>query len=126
MAKSVTPIDKIVGQNIRIFRTAKGMTQTELGNGLGVTFQQIQKYENGVNRVGSGRLLQIANLLGVPIDRFFEGRAKSKNGVGPVVTDLLARPYAVRMLQAFSRVSNPDLQRSFVNLLEGVADKLER
>ena len=58
MAKRIEPVDKLVGQNIRIFRMAKGISQTELGNAVGVTFQQIQKYEKGANRVGSSRLVE--------------------------------------------------------------------
>src|ERR1700727_2371498 len=66
-------LDKVVGRNVRVHRLAKGMSQTDLANELGITFQQIQKYEKGTNRVGSGRLFQIAALLEVPVTAFFEG-----------------------------------------------------
>ena len=65
-------VDKLVGRNIRILRLAKGLSQTELADALGVTFQQVQKYEKGTNRVGSGRLLKISAILGVKITDFFE------------------------------------------------------
>ena len=60
-------VDKIVGRNIRIYRLAKGLSQTDLANKLGITFQQIQKYEKGTNRVGSGRLFEISTILGVSV-----------------------------------------------------------
>ena len=66
-------VDKLVGRNIRVLRLAKGLSQTELADALGVTFQQVQKYEKGTNRVGSGRLLKISAILGVKITDFFEG-----------------------------------------------------
>ncbi len=123
MAKRVEQVDRLVGQNIRIFRTAKGISQTELGNAIGVTFQQVQKYENGVNRVGSSRLAKIANALDAPISSFFENSANSADGVvaGSIVTDLLITPYAVRMLEAFSRLQSDDLRRSVVALMETIA-----
>src|SRR4249920_290310 len=66
-------VDMLVGRNIRILRQDRKMSQTELGRKIDVTFQQVQKYENGTNRVGSGRLFKIASILGVPITAFFEG-----------------------------------------------------
>ena len=63
MSKRIEQVDKVVGQNIRIFRNAKGISQTELGSEIGVTFQQVQKYETGINRVGSSRLAKIAKVL---------------------------------------------------------------
>src|SRR6266481_7102226 len=67
------PVDVLVGQNIRICRLQKGLSQGELGQQIGVTFQQIQKYEKGANRVGASRLTQIADTLGVPIPTLFDG-----------------------------------------------------
>jgi transcriptional regulator with XRE-family HTH domain len=67
-------MEKLVGQMIRTQRLSKGLTQTQLGAKLGVSFQQIQKYENGANRVGSGRLFEIAEFLEVPVKAFFESQ----------------------------------------------------
>src|ERR1041384_2653231 len=108
MKKSPDPIDRLVGQNIRIFRKAKGLSQTEVGDALNVSFQQVQKYENGSNRVGSGRLARIARLLGVPVARFFMNRSTGEEGegAGDTVTDLLGSPYAIRMLRALKKVPN--------------------
>ncbi len=124
MTKRVEPVDKLVGQNIRIFRTAKGISQTELGNAVGVTVQQIQKYENGANRVGSSRLFKIAEVLEVPIGRFFDNAATASDGsaAGPVVTDLLNSPYAVQMLKAFARLPSDSMRRSLVVLAERISE----
>jgi len=73
-----TEVDAHVGQRIRQRRTQLGLSQTALGQALGVTFQQVQKYEKGVNRVGSSRLAQIAEVLQVPIESFFEGAPGNK------------------------------------------------
>ena len=72
--KRPDPVDVEVGHRIRIQRLARGMSQTALANHLGVTFQQVQKYEKGVNRVGAGRLTRIAEVLGVPVNAFFTGK----------------------------------------------------
>ena len=66
-------VDVLVGRNIRILRKQRRMSQTDLANKIGVTFQQVQKYENGTNRIASGRLFQIAKLLDVPVQALFEG-----------------------------------------------------
>jgi transcriptional regulator with XRE-family HTH domain len=119
-ARRSSPIDNIVGHRVRIFRTAKGLSQTALGTAIGVTFQQVQKYEKGVNRIGSGRLSQIAAILEVPVTEFFEESPKRSQGAKnkTLVTDLLAEPYAVEMLQAFSKLSRKDIRRAFVHLIE--------
>ena len=71
--KRPDPVDVEVGHRIRIERLSRGLSQTALANQLGVTFQQVQKYEKGVNRVGAGRLTKIAEVLGVPVSTFFSG-----------------------------------------------------
>jgi transcriptional regulator with XRE-family HTH domain len=118
--KSATKVDGIVGRNIRVHRLVKGLTQEELGEKLGVTFQQIQKYEKGTNRVGSGRLYGIADILEVPVAAFFEGgetKSKSRNS-SPY--DLLADPVSLRMVQAFSRISNSKARRAVLALVETI------
>jgi transcriptional regulator with XRE-family HTH domain len=125
MAKAVKPVDRLVGQNIRIFRTAKGMSQTELGAAVGVTFQQVQKYEKGANRVGASRLVQIAQVLGVPASRLLDDAAGGGKTGGPALTDLLTVPYAVQMLQAFAAVSSDDIRRSLLNLTQTICARRE-
>jgi transcriptional regulator with XRE-family HTH domain len=115
MSKRVDVADRLVGQNIRIFRKAKHLSQTDLGRGVGVTFQQIQKYENGANRVGSSRLLKIAEFLDVPVSRFFDN-------AGALVTDLLASPYAVQMLQAFAKIPREEVRRNLVAFTQSLIE----
>ena len=115
-------VDTLVGQNIRIIRQDRGMSQTELGRKIDVTFQQVQKYENGTNRVGSGRLFKIASTFGVPITAFFEGTHETVNGdAGPSPVAMLAEPYVLRLLRAFCAVENLDLRRSLAELAEHLA-----
>lgn len=128
MAKRIEPVDRLVGSNIRIFRTAKGMSQTALGDSLGVTFQQIQKYEKGVNRVGSSRLQKIAEVLDVPVNRLFDNAITHLEKPVPnqVVTDLLALPYSVQLLKAFARLPNDRLRRTLAHLAESIAESTKR
>jgi transcriptional regulator with XRE-family HTH domain len=115
-------VDRLVGQNIRILRQDRRISQTELGRMIDVTFQQVQKYENGTNRVGSGRLFKIASVLDVPITAFFEGARKPLNGdTRPPPAAMLSKPYVLRLLQAFCAVETLDLRRSLVELTENLA-----
>ena len=90
--KRAQKIDKVIGRNIRIHRLAKKMSQTELGDQLGVSFQQVQKYENGANRVGSGRLYQIAAILGLHVSTLFKGGENREKGAESGLLDLLTEP----------------------------------
>jgi transcriptional regulator with XRE-family HTH domain len=115
-------VDLLVGRNIRILRQDRGMSQTELGRKIDVTFQQVQKYENGTNRVGSGRLYKIASILGVPITAFFEGANQAANdGSGSSPVAMLAEPYVLRLLQAFCALEDMELRRSLAELAEYMA-----
>src|ERR1051326_7851537 len=72
-AKRRTTVDVMVGRNVRVWRMRKGLTQEQLANRLGITFQQVQKYEAGANRIGTGRLVKIAGILGMPVATLLEG-----------------------------------------------------
>jgi transcriptional regulator with XRE-family HTH domain len=120
MAKSTTSHDVEVGQRIRARRMAKGMSQTELGNLLGVTFQQVQKYEKGVNRVGAGRLVRVGEALDVPVSFFFG--ATDRDGVDTrAILGFLDTSYSLRLLRAFSRITHSEVQRAVVDLVESIA-----
>jgi transcriptional regulator with XRE-family HTH domain len=114
-------VDKLVGRNIRILRLAKGLSQTELADALGVTFQQVQKYEKGTNRVGSGRLLKISAILGVKITDFFEGTDRPHDTAQRSVFDQLAQPESFRLVQAFSGIDRQNIRRTLVRLIEQIA-----
>ncbi|KZL17635.1 helix-turn-helix protein [Pseudovibrio axinellae] len=121
--KAPKPVDVHVGSLIRTRRMLMGMTQEKLGDTLGITFQQIQKYEKGTNRVGSSRLQDIANALKVPVAFFFEGAPGSEMSKDSTATDeiqLLAIPGAVDLLKAFA-VSSKNGQRSLINIAQQVA-----
>jgi transcriptional regulator with XRE-family HTH domain len=107
--KRATATDVAVGQRIRQFRKATGISQTELADQVGVTFQQVQKYENGKNRVGAGRLIQIADALDIPITAFFDGVAPSpkRRTAESSLDQLMAEPRAHKLLEAFCRIPEP-------------------
>jgi transcriptional regulator with XRE-family HTH domain len=119
--KGPDSVDRIVGRNIRIYRLQKGLTQTELADQLELTFQQVQKYEKGTNRVGSGRLLKIAIFLGVPVTALFRGSDEMADTDKQSIFDQLAKPHANRLLQAFARIDDDALRRSVVQLVEEIA-----
>jgi transcriptional regulator with XRE-family HTH domain len=102
------------------------MSQTDLANGIGVTFQQVQKYEKGTNRMGASRLQQIADSLQVPITFFFEGapdqfKLDGKAQSPAFVTEFLATSDGLALTRAFTRLSNSKFRRSIVALVEGIA-----
>jgi transcriptional regulator with XRE-family HTH domain len=119
--KRAQKIDKVIGRNIRIHRLAKKMSQTELGDQLGVSFQQVQKYENGTNRVGSGRLYQIAAILGLHVSTLFKGGEGRGKGTDSGLLDLLTQPQSVRLIRAFARITDDTVRRSLVQLAEKFA-----
>jgi transcriptional regulator with XRE-family HTH domain len=117
-------VDIEVGQRIKIQRLAAGLSQTVLGENVGITFQQIQKYEKGANRVGIGRLTRISRALNVPVSSFFEGRdmierAAQKGVASPL--SLITHPFAFRLLQAYSTLTDERQRRSILELVEGIA-----
>jgi transcriptional regulator with XRE-family HTH domain len=111
---------------VRARRTKLGMSQSVLAEALGLTFQQVQKYEKGVNRIGAGRLQQIAQILQLPVDSFFKGLPHERGhrrvptGVPDVqyVADYLATTDGLQLTKAFMQIPNAKLRRSIVNLVE--------
>jgi transcriptional regulator with XRE-family HTH domain len=127
--KSPDPVDIEVGRRIRIQRMARGMSQTELGKRIGVTFQQVQKYEKGANRVGAGRLTRIATVLEVAVSTFFGTSGAPGDPAAPTAgrSDLeyLIQPGALRLLRAYGQIGPGALQRSIVVLVEKLAGVAE-
>ena len=130
MAKKKTPnpIDKYVGSRIRAQRLLIGMSQEKLGNAIGLTFQQVQKYEKGTNRVGASRLQQISSALEVTPAFFFEGvptaagdrRAKEADPIPRYVSDFLATADGHALIKSFIRISSPKVRRAIVGLVEQI------
>ena len=112
-------VDALVGGNIRVLRQHRGMSQTDLATKVGVTFQQIQKYENGSNRVGSGRLYKIAMILKVPVGSLFDGVDHPSNSSAEAApAAMLAGPYAMRLLRAFNALGDTALRKSIAEMVE--------
>jgi transcriptional regulator with XRE-family HTH domain len=121
-AKSPNQVDVEVGKRIRARRLSQGISQTALGRPLGVTFQQVQKYEKGVNRVGAGRLQQIAEILEVPIG-FFYGGSDNESRSTESVMGFLDTAHAVRLMRAYSRLPSRKVQHAVVDLVERMAER---
>src|SRR5208283_1410063 len=128
--KAPNPIDKHVGSRVRMRRMMLGMSQEKLGNSLSLTFQQVQKYEKGTNRIGASRLQQISYILQVPVSFFFEGapsvglsRAEgmSEAPSPAYVSDFLATSDGLALTKAFMRISDTKLRRRIVDLVEQIA-----
>ena len=111
--------DIAVGANVRAIRLRKGMSQTELGQALGVTFQQVQKYECGANRIGAGQLVRVAVAFKLPVQALFLGVAGSwsDDKAPPPITD----PLALRAATAIVAIEDRELRRSMLRLLERLA-----
>ena len=129
MGSRVSAIDAHVGRRVRMARLAGGISQEKLATALGVTFQQIQKYENGVNRVAPGRLHAIAKILNLPVSFFFEGLEKplqNDSDVLSAVERALSTKEGVRIAIVLSRIDSVELRRRVANLLEQVIDDEEK
>lgn len=114
-----SPRDEEIGRRIRMQRLAMGMSQSALGEKLGITFQQIQKYEKGVNRIGSGRLEDLSRILGVPVAFFFDDGGEAAD-VRPVF-GLADTAQASRLLKAFSEIKTPGTRQALVELTLQIA-----
>jgi transcriptional regulator with XRE-family HTH domain len=121
--RSPDPIDVLVGHNIRIHRIDQGLTQTDLAKRIGVTFQQVQKYEQGMNRVGGGRLFKIAEVLRLPISTFFEGPPSSRLKMEESPLKLLSEPHSLNMLKAFCQIENAEIRRLLIEVVERLASR---
>ena len=128
--KQPNPIDIHVGGRIRLRRTMLGMSQEKLGEQLGITFQQVQKYEKGTNRVGASRLQNIAAILGVPVAFFFED-APGDAGDAAVdglsensstyVVNFLSSSEGLQLNRAFVKISDPKVRRRIIDLVKAIA-----
>jgi transcriptional regulator with XRE-family HTH domain len=129
--KAPNPVDKYVGSRVRMRRIMLGMSQEKLGEALGLTFQQIQKYEKGTNRVGASRLQQISEVLQVPVSFLFDGGpsgaavsdASAESASPAYIADFLATSEGLALTRAFTRIPDSKLRRSIVDLVEQIADR---
>lgn len=128
------PIDVHVGSRVRLRRMLIGMSQEKLGDALNLTFQQIQKYEKGANRIGSSRLFRISQLLGVSVQFFFddippdivgEATGFAESDPTPMVMDFVGTPEGVQLNRAFSRITNQNVRRRVVDLAKALATEAD-
>jgi transcriptional regulator with XRE-family HTH domain len=127
--KTPNRVDKHVGSRVRMRRRMLAMSQGKLGDALGITFQQVQKYEKGTNRIGAGRLQEISHILQVPIAFFYE---EARDGSAPAESEASTRSLALldefvssseglRLVQSFTRIESAMVRRRIVALVQEIA-----
>lgn len=130
--KKPNPIDVHVGGRIRMRRNMLGMSQEKLGESLGITFQQVQKYEKGTNRVGASRLQDIASILNTPVSFFFEDAPNKESSANPVRAEEGPNAFALEFCtsaeglmlnRAFVKIQNPKLRRRVIDLVRAMAQE---
>lgn len=128
------PVDVHVGSRVRLRRTLLGLSQEKLANALGLTFQQVQKYERGANRVGASRLFQLSRVLDVPVSFFFDDMPPEVSGRGGAARaglaepgqrryepDTLAKRETLELVRAYYRITDPTVRKKVFELVKGLA-----
>jgi transcriptional regulator with XRE-family HTH domain len=131
------PVDIYAGKKLRLKRTILGLSQESLGNSIGVTFQQIQKYERGINRMSSSRLFEFSKVLKVPVAYFFEGYEESFDEAGEKIEmlgmaeetasfehdDQLSSRETLEMMRAYYRIADPNIRKKIFELVKSLAER---
>jgi len=128
VTKKTNTIDAQVGNRVRIRRMLVGMSQERLGDLLGLTFQQVQKYEKGVNRIGAGRLFEIARILDVPIDFFYNGVGTTAGGfaeAGAPVMEFVSSNEGLQLSLAFMKIKDSKVRKRVLDLVKSLAEEEE-
>jgi transcriptional regulator with XRE-family HTH domain len=126
--KPPNPIDVHVGAHIRMWRAERKMSRITLGKAIGLTFQQIQKYENGISRVGASRLQEICTVLEIPVSFLFEstpGSLLAERGMPQNMIDFVQSAEGVRFVAAFGRITDPKMRRGIARLANRIADGMQ-
>src|SRR4051812_26870737 len=130
--KQANPVDAHVGHRVRLRRMLIGMSQERLGELLGLTFQQVQKYEKGINRIGAGRLFEVSGILGVPISFFYDDVQSGAQAGGfaegdepPPVMEFLSSGEGLQLSLAFMRIKDAKVRRRILDLVRSLADENE-
>ncbi len=130
MTKTPNPVDRFVGSRVRMQRLLAGMSQEKLGDALGLTFQQVQKYEKGTNRISASRLQQLAKILGVPVSFFFDGAPLGgephapgfeETGQQAYISEFMTTSEGLQLTKAFMRIGDPAVRRRVIDLVEALA-----
>ncbi len=131
MAKNPNPVDIHVGGRMRLRRTLLGYSQEKLGNAVGLTFQQIQKYERGANRIGAGRLYQFSQILDIPVSFFYDDMPGDASPHGPGLSEGDREPFdqehftqreTLKLIRAYYSIGNPEIRRRIYELTRSVAE----
>ena len=133
-ARRANPIDGHVGSRVRLRRMLLGMSQEKLAEKLGLTFQQVQKYEKGINRIGASRLYELSQLLNVGVDFFYEDAPVGSSTIAPApgfaeasnenyIVDFLNSREGLELNRAFTRIADPKVRRSIVELVRSLANE---
>ena len=127
--KSPNPVDVHVGSRVRLRRMLVGLSQEKLGHSMGLTFQQIQKYEKGVNRIGASRLYKLSQILNVPVGFFYEGMNQMEGSANPGMAEENTEAFLYEFLntrdglelnRAFVKVSDPSIRKSVIDLVRSL------
>jgi transcriptional regulator with XRE-family HTH domain len=128
--KQANPVDAHVGHRVRLRRMLIGMSQERLGELLGLTFQQVQKYEKGINRIGAGRLFEVSGILGVPINFFYDDVQPATTAGGfaetdepPPVMEFLSSGEGLQLSLAFMRIKDAKVRRRILDLVRSLANE---
>ena len=125
--KQANPIDIQVGNRVRIRRMLIGMSQERLGDLLGLTFQQVQKYEKGVNRIGAGRLFEVSRILNVPVNFFYEGVSEVTGQPGELdgapVMDFVSSGEGMQLSLAFMKIKDAKVRKRVLDLVKSLAEE---
>lgn len=132
MKKAPSPVDRHVGSRVRLRRITVGMSQERLGEALGVTFQQVQKYEKGTNRISMSRMQNIAQVLGASVSFFLEGAPRDENTTPAYgfaepqqqdyAIDILSTPEGIALARAFAAIDDPKVRRRVVDLVSTLVE----
>lgn len=126
MTKKANTIDAQVGNRVRIRRMLIGMSQEKLGDLLGLTFQQVQKYEKGINRIGAGRLFEIAHILDVPVDFFYDGVGTPSHGLAEAsapVMEFVSSNEGLQLSLAFMKIKDAKVRKRVLDLVKSLAEE---
>ncbi len=135
MASVPNPVDVHVGKRVRLRRTLLGLSQEKLGMALGLTFQQVQKYERGVNRIGSSRLYHLSQILDVPVSFFFDDMPALEEGAAPGMREGPAKPFerdplvkreTLELVRAYYRITDGAARKRLFELTKAMANLADK
>jgi transcriptional regulator with XRE-family HTH domain len=122
MGNRTRPIDQHVGERIRLLRTERGLTQEQLAAALEVSYQQVQKYETGANRISAGRIYEIARKLGVDVGFFFDGLGQGESPTAPLEHGGRQRT-AIELVRKFAQIEEPEVRAAIAGLVKTLVDR---